>query len=85
MIELYLAHIEWAGSIGYTPFLDPLAVGEFWLLLLVPLVLAIAIVYKAIKLEDLSQLPRQVTWLSLQIVCFMVLAAAILWLLTEFT
>jgi len=83
MTALRLARFAWTQLIAYTPFLDPLAVGDFWLLLLAPLVLTIAIVYKTIKLEDLSQLPRQAAWLSVQIVCFMVLAAAALWVLTE--
>jgi len=65
------------------PFLAPLPLDRYWLLLLLPLVVAIAIVYKTIKLEDLSQLPRQAAFLTGQIVAFMVLAAAALWLVTE--
>jgi hypothetical protein len=71
------------GLRGYTPFLDPLPLDRYWLVLLVPMVLAIAVVYKAIKLDDLAQLPRQTLSLAAQIVAFMLLAAAGLWLISE--
>lgn len=67
----------------YVPFVVPLRIDAYWLLLLLPLVVAIAITYKTIKLDDLSRLSREATLLSLQIVIFMVLAAVTLWLLTE--
>jgi hypothetical protein len=70
-------------TLGYRPFLDPLPLDTYWLMLLPPLVLAIAVVIKTIRLQDLSQLPRQATMLALQIIIFMGLAAAGLWLLTE--
>jgi len=66
---------------GWRPFLDPIAIDDYWLILLVPLVFAVALVYKAIKLDDLSNLMRQTLQLAGQIVVFMVLAAAALWLL----
>lgn len=69
--------------LAYRPFLDPLPVSDYWLALLVPLVLVISVVYKTIRLSDLSKLPRQATVLAVQIVGFMVLAAGSLWLLTE--
>lgn len=72
-----------APALGYTPFLEPIPVGEYWLLLLLPLVAAISVVYKTIKVRDLSRLPREALQLSGTIVAFMVLAAAGLWLLTE--
>lgn len=69
--------------LAYVPFRDPVPIDQYWLLLLLPLVVAIALVYKAIKVTDLSRLPREAAVLSAQIVAFMVLAAAGLWLLTE--
>ena len=53
-------------------------------MLLLPLVVAISVVYKTIKLEDLSRLPREAGILCVQILSFMVLAAAGLWVLTWF-
>lgn len=70
-------------TLAYRPFLDPLPLDTYWLMLLPPLALAIAVVIKTIRLQDLSQLPRQATLLAVQIVVFMGLAAAGLWLLTE--
>ena len=67
----------------FRPFLDPLPIDEYWLWLLVPLVLVVALVYKAIKTDDLTRLPRQTLALALQIVFFMALAAAALWMITE--
>lgn len=71
------------GPLAYWPMRDPIPVDRFWLLLLLPLVLAISVVYKTIKIDDLSKLPRQAATLAVQIVAFMILAAAVLWLITE--
>ena len=67
----------------YVPFRDPMAVDKYWLLLMLPLVVAIAIVYKTIKLDDLEQLPKETASLASQIIVFMLLAATFLWLTTE--
>lgn len=64
-------------------FHEPLPIERYWLLLLLPLVTVISVVYKTIKLQDLSQLPRQALFLMTQILAFMVMAAAVLWLITE--
>jgi len=69
--------------LGYIPFLQPLPLDAWWLILILPLTLAISVVYKTIKLDDLNQLPKQAVILWGQIVVFMVLAATGLWLLTE--
>ena len=69
--------------LGYVPFRDPWAVDGQWLLLLLPLIVGISVVYKTIKLADLHRLPREATVMSLQLVAFMILVAAALWLLTE--
>ncbi len=66
------------------PFLEPLPIDTYWLLLMLPLSAAVAIVYKAIKLDDLQQLPRAATILTAQIIFFMALAAGALWVITEF-
>lgn len=68
-----------ATALAYRPFLDPLPVDDFWLVLLIPLVFAIALVYKAIKLDDFSHLWRHTALLALQIAGFMGLAAIVLW------
>ncbi len=65
------------------PFLEPLPIDTYWLLLMLPLSAAVAIVYKAIKLDDLAQLPRAAALLTAQIIFFMALAAGVLWVITE--
>ena len=70
-------------ALAYTPFMHPLPLDRYWLLLLVPMVIAIALVYKAIKVDDLSRLARESILLSAQILGFMALCAAGLWLITE--
>jgi hypothetical protein len=69
--------------VAYRPFIDPIpytgTVG--WLLLFLPLIVLIAVAYKTIKLRDLSQLPREVVKLTLQIVIFMGAAAVALWMM----
>jgi len=67
----------------WRPFLDPLPLEEYFMLFLLPLIVVIAVVYKTIKLEDLSLLPRAAGILTVQIVVFMALAAVALWLVTE--
>jgi len=71
-------------SFAWTPFLHPLPMNDAWLLMMLPMVAAIAIVYKTIKLKDMAKLPREVAKLSLQIIAFMAVAAALLWVLTDF-
>jgi len=68
--------------LAYTPLVDPLPYEPYWLVLLLPLVLAIALVYKAIKSPTLATLPQQAVRLAGEILMFMVLIAAGLWLLT---
>jgi hypothetical protein len=70
-------------ALAYTPLLDPLPYEPYWLVMLLPLVLAIALVYKTIKLPEgeLARLPLQAVWLAGEILAFMVLVAAALWLL----
>ena len=71
------------GQLAYRPFLEPIHIGDQWFWMLVFLVGIIATVYKTIKLDDLSKLPKQAAVLSIQIVVFMILTAVVLWMLSE--
>ena len=71
-----------AALLAWTPFLNPIDVTPYRMWLMLPLAFAVAVVYKAIKLPDLSHLPRQAAVLFAQIVAFMVLALLALWLLS---
>ena len=68
---------------AWRPFLDPIPVGAFWIFLFFPIAFAISVVYKTIKLEDLSKLPAAAVWLTVQITVFMIASAFVLWGLIE--
>jgi hypothetical protein len=70
-----------AVSPAYRPFLEPAPIDRYWLWLLPPLVLGIAIVYRTIKSDDLTHVPRRAAYLALQVALFLVAAAVSLWLL----
>jgi hypothetical protein len=69
--------------LAYRPFMEPLNLHTHWLLMLPTLAVAIALSYKTIKLDDLKDLPRETAALTGQIMLFMAVAAAVLWLVTE--
>lgn len=64
---------------AFRPFLEPAPIENYWMWLLFPLILIIAIVYRTIKSDDLKRLPQQAGYLAMQISVFMVLAGALLW------
>ncbi len=70
-------------TLGFRPFLEPVPIDRYWMLLLLPLVMGIAVVYKTVKVDRLEKLPREAAVLAAQIVAFMAMAAAALWMLTE--
>ncbi len=67
----------------WKPFLQPLPVDRYWMWLMPPLLIAIAVVWKTIKIDDPAKLPRQAASLAAQFVVMMIVAAAILWLIIE--
>jgi hypothetical protein len=69
--------------LAWRPFLDPIDITGYRLWLMLPLILVVAVVYKALKIDDLQRLPRQAGVLFLQIFAFMILALVALWLLAE--
>jgi len=70
-------------GLAWTPFLQPVPLDDHWLWLVAPIVVAISVTYKTIKIDDLRNLPKQSAMLAGQIFVFMALAAAGLYLLTE--
>ena len=62
----------------YELFKKPLPVWKYWYLLLLPLCLAIAIVYKAIRCESMRRVPREAIGLFVFIIVVMVAAAGAL-------
>jgi len=68
-------------DVQYVPFVYPLPIWVqpwIWPLLLLPLCLAVAIVYKAVRCNRVSLVPREATGLFITIVLGMVLTAAVL-------
>jgi hypothetical protein len=64
--------------LAYTPFSDPLPIwvrNWIWPLLLLPLCLALSVVYKSIRCHSMKQVPRQAAELFIMIVVGMFLAA----------
>ncbi len=62
----------------YVPFYKPAPVWDYWYLLLLPLCLGIAIVYKSIRCHSMSQVPRQAAVLFVFIIVTMAMIAAVL-------
>lgn len=68
-----------AAPYAYTrPFFQPLPVWDHWPWLLLPLCVAVAVVYKSIKCRRMAQVPREATVLTLWILCGMGAAALVL-------
>ncbi len=68
--------------IAWTLFQNPMTIPA-WLVLwmILPLCLAVAVVYKTIRTDDISKLPRQVAGLMLYMVGGLILLGAVLWLI----
>jgi hypothetical protein len=72
----------------YRPFLDPLPIWrlpvQLWTpVLLIPLTIAIAVVYKSIKCSRMSKVPRQSAALTGWILLFMLAAAIVLYVVVR--
>jgi hypothetical protein len=68
---------------AFIPLYDPLyalfpRMGEFWLWLVIPLVLVISVVYKGTRVESLKTLPRDASVMIGQLIVVMGIAAFVL-------
>jgi hypothetical protein len=66
--------------IAWTPFYHPMTLSSdavMWLVL--PLALAVAVVYKAIRVGHVRELPRQVAVLMVQMVAGLIALGLVLW------
>ncbi|MEO0588140.1 MAG: hypothetical protein AAF078_10915 [Planctomycetota bacterium] len=66
---------------GWRVFLEPAPFEAGWVWLILPIVVAICVVFKTIRTPQMSRVPRASAFLVVQVMVFMVLAAAGLWLL----
>jgi hypothetical protein len=69
---------------SYRPFITPLPVWDYWIWLLIPLCLGVSIVYKAIRVEPLRDVPRQALIITLWILGGMAAAAVALAVVVRF-
>lgn len=69
--------------LAWRVFLEPAPWDAHWLWLSLPIVVAICVVFKTIRGPSLSRLPLSAGFLVMQVVVFLVLAAAGLWLLVD--
>lgn len=70
-------------TLAWRPFLQPLELHGYWLALLPPIVIAVAVVYKTLKLKKLDKLVYETTRLTCMILGLMFVAAVVLWALVE--
>lgn len=66
--------------LAWAPFLDPIPIWSdaVWPWLLLPLALAVSVVYKSIKCHSIRQVPREATVIAVWIVLGMIAAAVAL-------
>ena len=69
----------------YRPFVDPLPIHSYWYWLLLPLTLLFSVVYKAVKCEKISDVPKQTVHITFLILVGMAGAAAVLTLIVWIT
>ena len=74
-LHLATAAIATTPPTGWRPFLNPMPIWDAWFWTLLPLALAIALVYKAIKTPDVGRIPRETAALTAWIVLGLIGAA----------
>lgn len=71
-----------SAMMAYIPFLTPVDwVHTWWYLLILPLSFGIAVIYKALRMGDLTHFWRETAVMTVQIVLAMMALAAVLMLL----
>ena len=70
--------------LAYIPFLHPIAVfHDWWYVLILPLSFGISIIYKALRLDELTRFWREVSIMTLQIILGMIGLALVLMILVQ--
>ena len=67
----------------YRPFIDPLPIYPYWCWLLIPLCVLFSIVYKTVKCESMSQVPKQALAITFWILLGMAAVAGALALIVK--
>lgn len=81
MIALFHAH---DALLAWTPFINPLNIlHAWWYVLLAPLALGISIIYKGVRMPDLTRFWRETLIMAAQIVFAMIGLAILIMLLVQ--
>jgi hypothetical protein len=73
-----------SGALAWIPFVEPLnALQDIWYLLLLPLSFGLAMIYKAMRVPDLSRYWREVALMTVQIMLGMIGLAIALVILVQ--
>lgn len=70
--------------VSWKPFLTPMPIWDYWMWLLIPLSLGVAVVYKATKCATAAQVPKEAAILFAEIVLGMFAAAAVVALVVRY-
>jgi hypothetical protein len=70
--------------LAWRPFLDPLNLHEYWWAFLFPLSFGVAFTYKAVRVRDLRDFPRQTAIMTAQIIAGMILIGAGVFVFLEY-
>jgi hypothetical protein len=62
--------------LAFAPFLQPLPLWNYWAWLLIPLCIAVSVVYKTIKCRHVRQIPREAAAITMWIILAMIGVAA---------
>lgn len=60
-----------AYTLGWRPFIDPMHAHDWWFLLIFPVALLVSLAWKAVRVDDIRQLPRAVGVMTVQVVLAM--------------
>ena len=72
-------------TLAYRLFLDPLPISPHWLWLMPPLVLAVSVVYKTLKVESLADAPKESIKLAAQIAAVLTITASVCWMISRWS
>jgi uncharacterized membrane protein len=71
-------------TLAWRPFLDPLNLHAYWWAFLAPLALGVSFTYKAVRVPDLAQLPKQTVIMTAQVIGVMILLGLASFLFLEY-
>src|SRR5262249_58964839 len=70
--------------LAYRPFIDYISADRWWYLLLIPMALGIALAYKAVRVPDLKDYPREVAIMTVQIIVAMIVLGVASYLFVQY-